>query len=106
MHKESSTDIGNSNNKKETLLTKKQRALTSLQLMFSRVSTCFRFAATLNMLCFLFCFVSLIQSLPVFQRIHFSPVREFSCNCSHCENGSFEVLSLHTPSVIVDRRQL
>ena len=25
---------------------------------------------------------------------------------SQCENGSFEVLSLHTPSVAVDRRQL
>ena len=25
---------------------------------------------------------------------------------SHRENGSFEVLSLHTPSVTVDRRQL
>ena len=28
------------------------------------------------------------------------------CNCSHCENGSFEVLYLHSPSVAADRRQL
>ena len=28
------------------------------------------------------------------------------CRDSNCENGSFEVFSLHTPSVTVDRRQL
>ena len=28
------------------------------------------------------------------------------CNCSHCENGSSEVLFLHPPSITVDRRQL
>ena len=28
------------------------------------------------------------------------------CRDSHCENGSFEVLSLHLPSVAADRRQL
>ena len=51
----------------------------------------------------------IIQSSSVFPRIHFSPVCEFlviPCNCSHCENGSFEVLSLHSPSVTVDRGQL
>ena len=78
VHKESSTDKGNSNNWEETLQTNKQRALTSLQLLFSWVCTCFRFAATWNMLlCLLFCFVSLIQSSSVFPRIHFSPVSEF-----------------------------
>ena len=78
VHKESSTDKENSNNSDETLQTNKQRALTSLQLVYSCVFTCFRFAATLNMLlCLLFCFVSLIQSSSVFPRIHFSPVCEF-----------------------------
>ena len=53
-------------------------ALKSLQLLFLWVSTCFRFAATLNMfLCLSLCFVSLIQSPSVFARIHFSPVCEF-----------------------------
>ena len=36
--------------------------------------------------------------------VHFLPVCEFlviSCNCSHCENGSFEVLSLHSAAVAV-----
>ena len=69
--------------------------------MYSCVLTCFRFVSTLNMLlCLLFCFVSLIQSSSKFPRIHFSPVCEFlviPCNCSHSENGSFEVLSLHEP---------
>ena len=76
-----------------------RKALTSLQLVYSCVFTCFRFTSTLHMLlCLLFCaFVSLIQSSSVFPRIHFSPVCDFlviPCNCSHCENGSFEVLSL------------
>ena len=79
--------------------TNRQGALTNLHVLYSCVFTCFRFASTLNMLlCLLFCFVSLIQSSSVFPRIHFSPVCEFliiPCNCSHCENGSFEVLSLH-----------
>ena len=91
--------------------TNKRRALTSLQLVYSCVFTCFRFASTLNMLlCLLFsAFVSLTQSSSIFPYIDFSPVCEFlaiPCNCSHCKNGSFEVLSLHTPSVTVDRRQL
>ena len=42
----------------------------------------------------------------MFPNIDFSPVLEFLVNRSHCENGSFEALSLHTPSVTVDRRQL
>ena len=45
--------------------------------MYSCVFTCFRFAATLNMLCLLFWFVSIIQLLSMFPRIHFSPVCEF-----------------------------
>ena len=58
--------------------TNKQRALTSLQLVYSCVFTCFRFASTLNMLlCLSLCFVSLIQSSSVYPRIHFSPVCEF-----------------------------
>ena len=65
--------------KRHNRQTNKQRALTSLQLVYSCVFTCFRFAATLNMLlCLLFCtFVSLFQSSSVFPRIHFSHVREF-----------------------------
>ena len=93
MFKESNED-----DTEETLQTNKQRALTSLQLVYSWVFTCFRFAATFNMLlCLLFCFVSLIQSSSVFPLPHFAPVCAFlviPCNCSHCENGSFEVLSL------------
>ena len=34
------------------------------------------------------------------------PADKNSLYNSHCENGSFEVLSLHLPSVAVDRRQL
>ena len=45
-------------------------ALTSLQLVFSWVSTCFRFAATLNMLLCLSLCIRVITSLV-------SPVREF-----------------------------
>ena len=94
MCKESNEDETN-----ETLQTNEQKALTSLQSVYSCAFTCFRFASTLNMLlCLSFCFVSLIQSSSVFPRFHFSPVCEFlviPCDCSHCENGSFEVLSLH-----------
>ena len=59
--------------------TNKQMALTSLQLVYSCVFTCFRFASTLNLLlCLLFCaFVSLIQSSSIFPYIDFSPVCEF-----------------------------
>ena len=38
--------------------------------------------------------------------IQFLTCARIPCIVSHCENGSFEVLSLHTPSVAVDRRQL
>ena len=47
---------------------------------------------------------SVVVSVPTY-----SLVCEFlviPCNCSHRGNGSFEVLSLHTPSVTVDRRQV
>ena len=44
-------------------------------------------------------------SQTVFCDRQFLPVAIY-CTLSRLENGSFEVLSLHTPSVTVDRRQL
>ena len=41
----------------------------------------------------------------VFCDRQFSSVANY-CTLLHRENGSFEVLSLHTPSVTIDRRQL
>ena len=35
---------------------------------------------------------SVVVNVPTYSRL---PVLEFLVNCSHCENGSFEVLSLH-----------
>ena len=88
VHKESSTDKRNSNNSEETLQTNKQTALTNLQLVYSCVFTCFRFAATLNMLlCLSLCIVSLIQSSSVFPRIHFSPVCEFLVIVHNAKTG-------------------
>ena len=85
-------------------------ALTSLQLMFSWVSTCFRFAATLNMLlCLSLCIrviTSLVVNVPTYSLFTCMWIPCRFCRFSHCENGSFEVFSLHTPSVTVDRRQL
>ena len=87
----------NEDDTKETLQTNKRH---------SRVFKCFSrectHASSLRprfyvLLCLLLCFVSSIQSSSVFPRLHFSLVCEFLvilCNCSHCENGSFEVLSL------------
>ena len=58
----------NEDGTKETLQTNKQRALMSLQLVYSCVFTCFRFASTLNMLlCLLLCaFVTSFQSSSMF----------------------------------------
>ena len=87
----------NEDDTKETLQTNKRH---------SRVFKCFSrectHASSLRprfyvLLCLLLCFVSSIQSSSVFPRLHFSLVCEFLvilCNCSHCENVSFEVLSL------------
>ena len=89
----------NEDDTKETLQTNEQRALPSLQVLFSCVCACVRFASTLiKLLCLSFCFVSLIQSSSVFPLINFSPLCEFfviPCNCSHSEHGFFDVLSLH-----------
>ena len=54
--------------------TDKQKALTSFQLVYSCVFTCFRFTSTLyTLLCLLFCaFVSLIQSSLLFPYIDLS----------------------------------
>ena len=59
------TDEDNTNNQEETLQTNNLRALTSLQLLFSSVFTCFRFAATLNMLLCLSLCIRVITSLVV-----------------------------------------
>ena len=69
----------NEDDTKRHYRTNKQRALTSLQLVYSCVFTCFRFASTLNMLlCLLFCaFVSSFQSSSMFPYIDFSTVCEF-----------------------------
>ena len=73
MYKESNEDDT------EETLQNKQRALTSIQLVYSCVFTCFRFASTLNMLfCLLLCaFVSSFQSSSMFPYTDFSPVCEF-----------------------------
>ena len=54
----------NEDDTKETLQNK-QRALTSLQLVYSCVFTCFRFASTLNMLLCLFLRIRVIISVIV-----------------------------------------
>ena len=46
-----------------------------------------------------------ICSQTVFCDRQFLPVAKY-CTLLHRENGSFEVLSLHLPSVTADRRQL
>ena len=51
-------------------------------------------------------FVSPIQLLSLYQFIQFLTCTRIPCRDSHCENGSFEVLSFHHPSVAADRRQL
>ena len=64
------TDEDNTNNQEETLQTNKLQALTSLQLLVSGVFTCFRFAATLNMLlCLSLCIrviTSIVVNVPTF----------------------------------------
>ena len=104
------TDGDNTNNKEETLQTNKLRALTSLQFLFSWVYTCFRFAATLNMLlCLSLCIrviTSLVVNVPTYSLFTWKWIAWRFCGIPHCENGSFEVLSLRTPLVAADRRQL
>ena len=93
------TDEDNTNNEEETLQTNDHRALTSLQLLFSWVYTCFRVAATLNMLLCLSLCIRVITALVINVPTHslftcmWIPCR--FCRFSHCENGSFEVLSSH-----------
>ena len=73
-------------------------ALTSLQLMFSWVSTCFKFAATLNLLLCLSCIrvnTSLVVNCSQKFTFHLYVNSLQICRFSHCENGSFEVLSFH-----------
>ena len=97
---------------KTTLTTKKRHykqtsstvvqstTLTNLQLVFSWVSTCFKFAATFNMLLCLSLCIRVINSLIV--NVHtysFFTCMWIPCRIwrfSHCENGSFEVLSSHS----------
>ena len=95
-HKQLRRDIAN----KQTSSTVVQStALTSLQLVFSWVSTCFRFAATLNMLlCLSLCIrviTSLVVNIPTSSLSTCTWIPCIFCRFSHCENGSFEVLSLH-----------
>ena len=74
-------------------------ALTSLQLMFSWVSRCFRFAATLNMsLCLSLCIrviTLLVVNVPTHSLFTCMWIPCRFCGFSHCEDVSFEVLSLH-----------
>ena len=96
----------NEDDTKETLQNK-QRALTSLQLVYSCVFTCFRFASTLNMLLCLFCaFVSSFQSSSMFPDIDFSPVCEFLVIVHTAKTGLLRCCLYTLPSVTVDRRQL
>ena len=50
--------------------------------------------------------VSSIQICRCTHLFNFLNCTRIPCRDSHCENVSFEVLSLHTPSVAGDRRQL
>ena len=104
----------NEDDTKETLQTNKQRALTSLQLVYSCAFTCLRFASTLDMLlCLLFFFVSLIQSSSVFPRIHFSLVSEFVVEihvaktgllrCCLCSLFMCHVLKFHSVGISLMR---
>ena len=76
-------------------------ALTSLQLLFSWVSTCFRFAATLNMLLCLSLCIRVITSLVVncSSVFPFSPVCEFLADFSDSHTAKTGLLSccLYTP---------
>ena len=65
---------------------------------------CFRSLHTL--LGFALYFVSSIQVLSLYPCVQFLTCTRIPCRDSHCENWSFEVLSLHPPSVAADRRQL
>ena len=47
-------------------------------------------------------FVSSIQLLSLYPFMQILTCTRIPCGDSHCENGSFEVLSLHPPSVAAD----
>ena len=94
-------------NKRETTRTKdlqcmKTHALASTAL--TDFPKCFRSLHTL--LGFALFFVSSILVLVAETIYSILTCTRILCRDSHCENGSFEVLSLHPPSVTVDRRQL
>ena len=59
---------------------------------------CFRSLHTL--LGFALYFVLSIQLLSLYPFIQFLTCTRILCRDSHCENGSFEVLSLHTPKAL------
>ena len=65
---------------------------------------CFRSLHTL--LGFALHFLSSIHLLSLYPFIQFLTCTRIPCGDTHCENGCFEVLSLHHPSVAADRRQL
>ena len=83
-------------------------ALTGLQLVFSWVSTCFRFAATLNMLLCLSLCIRVINSLVVnVPHIHFSPVREFLADFvdSHTAKSGLLRCCLYIDKALTDLRR-
>ena len=69
-----------------------------------RFPKCFRSLHTL--LGFSICTSCRQFNLLLYQFIPFLTCTRIPCRDSHCENGSFEVLSLHPPSVTADNRQL
>ena len=54
---------------------------------------------------FALCFVSSMSILVAVTIYSILTCTRIPCRDSHCENGSCEVLSLHSPSVAVERRQ-
>ena len=70
---------------------------TPTSSQFSWVFTCFRFAATLNMLLFLsLCFrvtSSIVVNVPTYSLF---TCMWIPCDCSHCENESFDMCCLYT----------
>ena len=69
-----------------------------------RFPKCFRSLHTL--LGFSFCTSCRQFNLSLYQFNQFLTCTRIPCRDSHCENGSFEVLSSHFTSVAADRRQL
>ena len=89
----------NEDDTKETLQTNKQKEGTHENSVGVLVSVhmpqvCVHVKHVVVLVVLLCIIHSVVVSVP---RIHFSPVCEFlviPCNCSLCENGSFDVLSL------------